>query len=242
VTSPTELDIAKAVSAMLAAVDPKACSLIFRRTIATFEIDTFACGEVDLANLERTVFYAIGWPDTWRKFYVGSGMVRRDPLLDALKQRQAPFTWSELRLDRKLSKAGSESLRLCAEHGWTEGLAVPIPRGDQRFGLVSLACQRRAFGAEEKSLLAMLSYCFQERLRNLAPRHGFAAAPVGLTKREIDTLRLIARGATDREIGRKLGISQSTAHEHFETAKKKLKVSTRAEAIAVAVSLAIVAP
>jgi two-component system nitrate/nitrite response regulator NarL len=60
--------------------------------------------------------------------------------------------------------------------------------------------------------------------------------------REIDCLRLIARGATDREVGRKLGISQSTAHEHFERAKKKLKVSSRAEAIAIAVSLAIVAP
>jgi DNA-binding CsgD family transcriptional regulator len=100
----------------------------------------------------------------------------------------------------------------------------------------------RAFSAKEKSLLAMLSYCFQERLRNLAPRHGFAVPPVGLTKREIDTLQLIARGATDREIARKLGISPSTAHEHFETAKEKLKVSTRAEAIAIAVSLAIVAP
>jgi len=79
-------------------------------------------------------------------------------------------------------------------------------------------------------------------LRNLAPKHGFALPPVGLTKREIECLRLIARGSSDREVGRKLGISQSTAHEHFETAKKKLKVSTRAEAIAIAVSLAIVAP
>ena len=90
-------------------------------------------------------------------------------------------------------------------------------------------------------MLAMLSYCFHERLRNLVPRFGFALPPAGLTKREIETLRLIALGATDREVGRKLGISPSTAHEHFENAKAKLKVSTRAEAIALAVSLAIVA-
>jgi DNA-binding CsgD family transcriptional regulator len=63
-----------------------------------------------------------------------------------------------------------------------------------------------------------------------------------LTRREIEALRLIARGATDRDVARKLGISPSTAHEHFEKAKRKLKVSTRAEAIAIAVSLAIVAP
>jgi LuxR family transcriptional regulator, quorum-sensing system regulator BjaR1 len=242
VTSRTDTEIADAVSAILAAPDPKACSRIFRRMLATFEVDTFACGEVDLAELERTVFYAIGWPDSWRKFYLGSGLVRRDPLLDAMKKRHQPFTWSELRRDRKLSAIGSEALQLIANHGWTEGLVVPIPRGDLRFGLVSLVCQRRPFGAEEKALLAMLSLCFHERLRNLAPRHGFAMPPVGLTSREIDCLRLIARGTTDREVGRKLGISQSTAHEHFEKAKKKLKVSTRAEAIAIAVSLAIVAP
>ena len=241
-TARTDTDIANAVSAILAAPDPKTCSRIFKKMLAAFEVDTFACGEVDLAELERTVFYAIGWPDSWRKFYMSSGLVRRDPVVDALRKRHRPFTWSELRLDRKLSAAGSEAIQLCADHGWTEGLVVPIPRGDLRFGLVSIVCQRRAFGAEEKSLLAMLSFCFHERLRNLAPTHGFAMPPVGLTKREIDCLRLIARGATDREVGRKLGISQSTAHEHFETAKKKLKVSTRAEAIAIAVSLAIVAP
>ena len=76
---------------------------------------------------------------------------------------------------------------------------------------------------------------------NCAPRRN-SFTTCGLTKREIDCLRLIARGITDREVGKKLGISTSTAHEHFETAKKKLKASTRAEATAIAVSLAIVAP
>jgi LuxR family transcriptional regulator, quorum-sensing system regulator BjaR1 len=233
---------ADAVSAILAAANPKTCSAAFRKALATFEISTFASGEVDLAHLERTVFYAIGWPESFRKFYVSSGLFRRDPLVDALRRRHLPFTWSELRRDRRLSLLGGEALQKCADEGWTEGLAVPIPRGDRRFGLVSLACQRRSFSAEEKSLLTMLSLCFHERMRNFAPKHGFALPPVGLSKREIECLRLIARGATDRDVGRKLGISSSTAHEYIEKAKKKLKVSTRTEAIAIAVSLAIVTP
>jgi LuxR family quorum sensing-dependent transcriptional regulator len=235
-------DIANAVSAIWVAPDPKACSRIFVKAIAAFEIDAFASGEVDLAALDRTVFYAIGWPDSWHKFYVGGGVIRRDPVIAALKQRHGPFTWSELRRDGKFPEAGTKVLQVVAEHGWTEGLAVPIPRGDQRFGLVTLLGDRRAFDADEKSALAMLCYCFHERLRNLVPKHGFADPPVGLTTREIDALRLIARGATDRDVARKLGISLSTAHEHFETAKRKLNVSTRAEATAIAVSLAIVAP
>jgi DNA-binding CsgD family transcriptional regulator len=215
---------------------------VFRNALATFEISSFASGEVDLAHLERTVFYAIGWPESFRKFYVSSGLIRRDPLVDVLRRRHLPFTWSELRRDRRLSLLISEALQKCADNGWTEGLAVPIPRGDHRFGLVSLACQRRSLSAKEKSLLTMLSLCFHERMRNFAPKHGFALPPVGLSNREIECLKLIACGDTDRDVGRKLGISVLTVHEYIEKAKKKLKVSTRTEAIAIAVSLAIVTP
>ena len=52
-----------------------------------------------------------------------------------------------------MSAAGSEALQLCYEHGWTEGLVVPIPRGDLRFGLVSLVCRRGEFSAQEKEVL-----------------------------------------------------------------------------------------
>ncbi len=163
-------------------------------------------------------------------------------MLDALKaRRHTPFTWSDLRRDGTWPSVGTKALQVIAEQGWKEGLAVPIPRGDNRFGLVSLFTSRRAFETEEKPLLAMLSYCFHERLRNLVPRHGFAMPPAGLTKREIEALRLVARGATDRNVARRMGISAATAHEHLEKAKRKLKVSTRAEAVAVAVSLGIIA-
>ena len=188
------------------------------------------------------MFYAVNWPEEFRKFYLHSGLMRRDPIVAALQRRRTPFTWSDLRRDRTLGTLGSEGLALCAENGWTEGLAVPIPRGGRRVGLITIACQRRDFDPDEKAQLTTLMLGFHERVRSLAPVHGFAAPPLGLTQREIECLRLIARGASDREIGRKLGIAQTTAHEHCETAKRKLKVSTRAEAVALAVSLAIIAP
>lgn len=237
-----DVDIANAVSAISAAPDPKACSRIFLKTISQFKIDAFACGEVDLMALERTIFYVICWPDTWREFYFAARLMSRDPLLEVLKTRREPFTWSEVQRDGKWPTIGTKRSQAITEHGWTEGLTVPIPRGDQRFGLVSLNGRRDALDAKEKRLLAMLSYCFHERLRNLVPTYGFAIPPVGLTRREIDVLRLIARGATDGDMAHKLGISRSTAHEYFETAKRKLKATTRAEAIAIAVSLAIVPP
>lgn len=235
-------DIANGVSAISLARDPAECSLVFEKETAKFGIDTFACGEVDLRAPARTVFYAIRWPESYLKYYFDSGLSRRDPLLDALRRHQRPFTWSEVQRDGKWPAAGTKALQVVAEHGWTGGLVVPIPRGNQRFGLVSLMSRRAPFGPGEKSLLAMMSYCFHERLRNLAPTYGFAIPPLGLSQREIQSLRLIARGGTDGDVARELGISRSTAHEHAENAKMKLKVSTRAEAVAIAVSLAIVMP
>lgn len=54
--------------------------------------------------------------------------------------------------------------------------------------------------------------------------------PAGLTTREVEVLRLIARGATTREVARSLGIGQSTAGTHIERIYTKTGASTRSTA------------
>lgn len=115
-----------------------ACSKAFLKAIEPFKIAAFASGEVDLAYRERTVFFGIEWPDRWREFYMRSGMRERDPVIGGLAHYEGPFTWSELRADKKLLQVGIEALDRVAEHGWSDGLIVPIPRGGTRYGLVSL--------------------------------------------------------------------------------------------------------
>jgi HD-GYP domain-containing protein (c-di-GMP phosphodiesterase class II) len=52
----------------------------------------------------------------------------------------------------------------------------------------------------------------------------------GLTAREVDVLRLVARGQTMKEIGRLLGISPKTADNHIQNLYAKIGVRTRAGA------------
>jgi DNA-binding NarL/FixJ family response regulator len=52
-----------------------------------------------------------------------------------------------------------------------------------------------------------------------------------LTPREIDVLRLVARGMTNREAGRELGISHRTVQGHLASTYGKLGVSSRTEAV-----------
>lgn len=61
-----------------------------------------------------------------------------------------------------------------------------------------------------------------------------SAPEYGLTRREFDVLRLAAAGHSGPAAARALGISPSTAKTHFENVYKKLGVSDRAAAVAVA--------
>jgi DNA-binding NarL/FixJ family response regulator len=54
--------------------------------------------------------------------------------------------------------------------------------------------------------------------------------PARLTDREIDVLRLIARGATKKQVGAALFISPATAHTHIVHIYEKIGAATRAGA------------
>lgn len=70
-----------------------------------------------------------------------------------------------------------------------------------------------------------------------------AAAPVrpgGLTEREIEVLRLVARGLTNKEIASALEISPKTAGHHVQHLFEKLGVRTRAAATMIAMQRGLV--
>ena len=54
--------------------------------------------------------------------------------------------------------------------------------------------------------------------------------PCGLTDREVDVLRLVARGLATKQVARLLGISVKTADRHIQNGYAKIGVSTRAAA------------
>ena len=54
--------------------------------------------------------------------------------------------------------------------------------------------------------------------------------PAGLTEREMEVVRLIARSMQTKQVARSLGISAKTADAHIQNAYRKMGVSTRAGA------------
>lgn len=57
------------------------------------------------------------------------------------------------------------------------------------------------------------------------------AVPETLTERELDVLRLLARGLANKEIGRALGISEDTVKTHVSRVLAKLGARSRTQAV-----------
>ncbi|MGP4021784.1 helix-turn-helix transcriptional regulator [Actinomadura sp. 3N407] len=77
--------------------------------------------------------------------------------------------------------------------------------------------------------------------RTRTPRGGETSAPLGLTPREYEVLRLVAEGRSNRDIAEALFISAKTASVHVSNILGKLDVASRGEAAATAHRLSLFA-
>jgi DNA-binding CsgD family transcriptional regulator len=217
-----------------------ACADLFKRTVAKFGVHAFACGEIDLAERDRNVMFIAEWPEAWVRYFLKSGLIDRDPILNALQVCRSAFSFSDIRRDPRFSNLDRAMVRAAAKHGWARGLAVPVARGGTRFGLVTLIGRGREFEQSQRTFLCLISECLLNRIRSLGAEADYVA-PAGMSRREIEAAQLVALGFSDDEIGAKLGISSSTAHHHVESARGRLKARTRAHMAALCISLGIAA-
>ncbi len=74
------------------------------------------------------------------------------------------------------------------------------------------------------------------------PRPSTRANPVGLTGRQLEVLELVGTGATNAEIARLLFLSPKTVEHHVGAVLAKLRVTSRAAAVARAHELGLVEP
>jgi len=87
----------------------------------------------------------------------------------------------------------------------------------------------------------LLATIIQARLAGVA-RLGAWKADVGMSSREIDTLTWSARGKTSDEIAQILGLTKRTVDFHLDSARGKLGVATRTQAVVKAVTGGLIEP
>ena len=85
-----------------------------------------------------------------------------------------------------------------------------------------------------------LAALVSQRIRELANELSAGEEPTGLTRREMEVLRLAARGLTNKEIAQQLGILLQTVKSHLHNVYSRLNVRTRRAAVAKALRLGLI--
>lgn len=213
---------------------------LFAETLQPFGVDRFDCGPLlnDLAAPSPRLS-GRGLHD-WNKYFDSQGFAAIDPCIDAYPHLRGAFTWSQVR-------------RLTPEHalspiwgdaragGMSEGLVVPTAPGRRNAAIVRLTTQEASFDAAVLPLLQSVSVIYAASTQSFQstsiappPPPEPAPAPIMLKERELECLFWAARGKTNPEIGAILNISRHTVNTHIESAKAKLGVATRVQAVAIA--------
>lgn len=165
------------------------------------------------------------WPDSEAFRYI---CFECNPLLDAIRQHRTLYRFEDFapRCDRRygrywdaLSDARIASTLCSTSYG---------PSG--KIASLHLGFATREIDPAQTRALQMAGLLLTERLIELSEVD--APPPVQLTRRELDSLRLVAEGKTDWDVARILGISESTARFHIDNARRKLDAVSRAQAVA----------
>jgi DNA-binding CsgD family transcriptional regulator len=155
-----------------------------------------------------------------------------------------PFIWE---CGSSYGASADAFLRDAARYGLRSGIALPVrsPIGENAMFWVESSKEKLPDDAELQLAIGraylFASYfhdCFFHTLRERVI--GAETRPRNVSKRELEVLALASHGHSSKRIGKELQISESTANYHIASAKRKLGVRTRAQAVARAVQVGLI--
>ena len=128
-----------------------------------------------------------------------------------------------------------------------DDLSVPLAAGQEIAALVPGAQMRILEGNEHDPFIRDSGAVVEEILAFVAGRAPEPDRPArppatDLTPREQEVLRLIARGAANKQIAAELGITVATVERHVTNLYRKLGANGRADATLAAVALGLASP
>ncbi len=158
------------------------------------------------------------------------------PALDGI--RATRLLREELPETRVLLLSAREDVREALE-ALAAGAQGYLFKGVAPEGLIDAL--RQAAAGELVLGSGLLRAIFQELLTGRQGNiSGCPTTKVRLTRRELEVLRLIARGRTNRQAAAELGISENTVKNHLRSVLAKLNLSRRREAVRYARELGLI--
>jgi len=181
------------------------------------------------------------YPLAWQSRYHDNGYLHVDPTVQQGATSLDAFAWSNSDAAADPAAAFWEDAR---HHGITCGVSLPALAANSVRGMLTVSRGREKLGEQElRAKWPRLLWLGQIAHHGLARQmlgHWRATAQAALSEREIEILRWVAEGFTNRQIAARLTITERTINFHLNNAMAKLEVRNRTAAAVRAVTLGII--
>jgi LuxR family quorum-sensing system transcriptional regulator CciR len=167
------------------------------------------------------------YPAGWAEWFDEQSLGKTDPVHRASNMTCVGFAWSKLPEMIALTARDRHVLELARREGIGEGFTVPAHVPGEAHGSCSFACVPGERLADERLPLVQLVGAFAFEAARRMRRVRFAEGPVVLTERQRECVMWAARGKSDWEIARILGVSEATVGEHLRHAYERYGVGKR---------------
>lgn len=175
------------------------------------------------------------YPQAWLDLSQRRDYALANPVLAACQRRGGAIRWTELETIIPLTRTQREYLDGARKMGLGSGCTVANHMPERPTISVHFVVRDNAPLASQPFMLAMLlGIAAGQRARNLwqvqlpdvITGNGETLSP-----RQVDCIKLVARGMTSWEIATLLGISDQTVSEYLTDARRRLAVSNRAQLV-----------
>nr|NUR36762.1 LuxR family transcriptional regulator [Sphingomonas sp.] len=178
----------------------------------------------------RTMSDAIrlhNYPDGWAEWFDERALGTSDPVHRASNLTSVGFAWSSLPDMLALTPQDLAVLAAARNEGIGDGFTVPAHVPGEAHGSCSFACDLgQRIAPDHMPLLQLVGIFGFEAARRMR-RAGTRITPIALTDRQRECVMWAARGKTDWEISRILGVSHGTVIEHLRHARERYGVTKR---------------
>jgi LuxR family quorum-sensing system transcriptional regulator CciR len=167
------------------------------------------------------------YPPGWAEWFDEQGLGAVDPVHRASHLTSVGFSWSKLPEMITLTARDRQILAAARREGIGDGFTIPAHVPGEVNGSCSFAAEPGVNVPNDRLALLQLAGAFAfEAARRI--RHVRDAPPLpGLTDRQRECLMWAARGKSDWEIARILGVSHETVIRHLKQARERYGVAKR---------------
>lgn len=203
---------------------------VWRQRMLEFGFSFAALGvHVDPLRPSRESYIFHTYPAEWVSYYSERRCHVFDPVYRSAEAGLSDFVWTDRDFLRGLSWRQRRLLAEARAFGLHHGRTHALIYGRRLMASGSFVTDDGDIAPESYQAAKLINVVVHQRAMQMSAA-AFPAAPE-LSPRERQSLDLHARGLTDGEIAKSLGVSIATVRRHIESARARLGVSTRVQAV-----------